>query len=188
MAKKLINLLIETTTESRRLRYLKKIAPVFSVSILVFFFSLYIISLIFVKINIDNYNKTREAIDINEKKIISMKSAEALYIASINVLDKIGRIKSGQAKIIDSTLPVLFSLQSSDSVIKTFSVDNKGPVGLSVETSTLASMEEFVNQLKYLEKEHNFKDLIARGILRENNGIYTFSVNLNAGLNNKINE
>ena len=181
MAKKLINLLIEVQPDSPGIRRLKKIAPITSIFVLAVFIVFYVLSLVYVQINIRNYNQIKSQADLLEKKIASLKSSESLYITTIGVLDKIKNILSKDTKIIANTMPALFKIQGDNSVITTSSIDNSGPVGFTVKAESLNALENFINELKKSENENNFKEIKATGILRESDGSYTFTINLNAG-------
>ena len=181
MAKKLINLLIEAKPEPEAIKRLKKISPIASISFLAVYVVLQVISLLYVQVSAKEYNSLKDRSDQLEKKIADSKATESLYVSTIGVLEKIKNILSKDTNTINNTLPVLFKIQNNNSVITTSSIDSGGSVGLFVKTSSLETMENFVENLKKTQSEDNFREINAAGILRENDGSYSFSVNLKAG-------
>jgi len=179
MAKKLINLLIEIQPEPAALKYLKKILPLLSISSLIIFVLLHIASLVYVRLNIDDYNKIKGKVDEIEKKISNAKGSESLYISSIAVLGKIDKILAGNSKIIETTLPVILNIQNSDISLGTVMVDNSGQVGLTLKTSDSQALENMASELVNKQNLYNFKDIKAAGIVRENDGSYSLSISLN---------
>lgn len=178
MAKKLINLLIEAQPETAGIRQLKKFTPIVSGVILGLFLLLHLISLIYLKFNLNEYNKVNEQVATLEKKISSSKSSESLYLTTISVLDKIKSILAKESKIVNNTVPVLLDLQNSEIKINTILVDNKGPVSFSVKSTSSYAMISFIEKLKQSEALYNFNNVKANGIIRENDGSYIFSVSL----------
>ena len=175
MANKLINLLIEAQPETRELRLIKKVAPLVSYALLAIFFIVFLISLIFVRIYINNYNKVSQEVDALEKNISSQNSDEALYVTTVGILDNIMKIQAKDTKIVTSTMPRIDKIQDFDTVINTYSIDNQGEVGFSVETANIDTLNNFVDTLKKMETSANFKEIKAAGILRESGGSYSFN-------------
>ena len=178
MAKKLINLLIEVQPEPLAVRRFRRVIPTFSITLLVVYIVLQISLLAYIKLNLNEYNKIQKEVQRLENRIAIVKSRESLYITSIGVLDKIKKILDSDTKIISNTLPVLINIQSSDVFMDTITVDNNGPAGFTVKTSNVTVMENLVNELTKIQTNIKFKDVKAAGIIRENDGSYTFSVSL----------
>lgn len=180
MAKKLINLLIESTPEPPIYRILKRISPVISISSLVLFIILYFLSLLYVQFNLKEYNQIEAKTDILEKKISTKKSTESIYISTVGILDTINRILVKDSKIIINNLPAIFDIQKKGILITSSALDNSGPVGLTVKTGSSESLLNFIEELEKSEEAGNFKEIQAAGIIRENDGSYTLTVNLKA--------
>jgi len=178
MAKKLINLLIEVQPEPAAIRSLRRFIPTFSLTLLVIYIILQISLLAYIKLNLNEYNKIQKEVQRLENGIAIAKSRESLYITSIGILDKIKKILDSDTKIISNTLPVLIKIQSSDVLIDTITIDNSGPAGFTVKTSNVTVMEDLVSELRKNQSNIKFKDIKAAGIVRENDGSYTFSISL----------
>ncbi|OGG03348.1 hypothetical protein A2W14_01775 [Candidatus Gottesmanbacteria bacterium RBG_16_37_8] len=178
MSKKTINLLIEAEPEPELIRRFKKISPLITVTVLIVFIIAYSISLIYVNTNIEEYNQIKSQVDKLESEISAKKSSESIYMTSVGVLETIKRIMSKDTKIIVNTLPILYKTQINNVVITASTIDSKGPAGLNVKTSSIDTLENFIDELKFLEKSNNFKDIQAAGIVRETDGSYTLSINL----------
>ena len=75
---------------------------------------------------------------------------------------------------------VVFDIQQNGILITSSALDNSGPVGLTVKTGSSESLLNFIDELKKSEETGNFKEIQAAGIIRENDGSYTLTVNLKA--------
>lgn len=179
MAKKLINLLIDKEEDSKILRKLKKITPISSAALLIIFVILHVISLIYVRLNVNDYNNLKNKVSGFETRIATAKSAESIYITTYSILEKIKNIQGRDTKIINNTLPVLFEYQNEAIVIDNITIDNNGPVTFFVKTTSVDALNYFVDELKKGEGEFGYANVKASSILRENDGSYTFTVNLN---------
>src|SRR3989344_7405407 len=180
MAKKLINLLIEPSPEPIYYRRLKKLFPLISFLSLLLFTVLYLSSLLYLQINIKEYNSLKAKYTLLENKIAEKKSAESIYVSTIGILDTIKKILDKDSKIISSTFPTVFGLQQNGIQVNSTSVDNSGPVGITVSAESSDSLLSLYESLKELEVSSNFRQIQASGIIRENDGRYSLTVNFNA--------
>lgn len=179
MARKTINLLISRQEETLAYQRLRKFSPIVAATFLTLFLITYLISLIYISVNSRDYNNLKSEVEISEKRVSDNKATEGVYLATVNLLDLIKKIKNQEAQEVAVIFPELYSLQSSNTYINTAAIDNKGAVNLNITSFSLDSLEELVNQLKSKEESANFKSIKAQGILREKDGSYTLTITLN---------
>src|SRR3990167_1318854 len=180
MNKKSINLLIIAEPEPYYLTRLKKISTWVSAILVSIFLITYIVSLIYIQANNKDYQQMKKQYEELEKDIQKTKSTESIYLTTIGILDTIKKIKASDNLIIINTLPLIYNNRNEGTNIIISSIDNQGPVGFSVKSESIETLESFIKELNQLENNGNFTNIQAAGIIRETDGSYNLSVNLNA--------
>lgn len=178
MARKTINLLILRQEETLTYRRLRKTAPIIAGIFITLFLIAYLVSLVYISSNVRDYNNLKSQVENLENSVAQKKATEGVYLATVNVLDLIKKIKNQDSEKVAVIFPELYNLANSNTYINTASIDNKGNVNINLTSYSLDSLEELVNQLKQKEETANFNSIKAHGILREKDGSYTLTIAL----------
>lgn len=177
MPGKSLNLIINREKESPLVKKLKVIAPVSSIVLLLLFVIIFLLSLFYVNSNIAQFNSVKIQSDQLEKKIANQKNVEGIYTltaSKVNALSTALDNNRNFNKIIEE----ISRLRSDEIKLNGASVDERGGISFSLEASSSASLDNFINLLLAKEQQKIFSEINAAGIIRDRKGNYSLSINL----------
>lgn len=178
--RKSINLLLIHDKDSPRVRRVKKIMPIAATVSVLLFLTIFLVSLAYTNIHINEFNALKREVEVYEKRISGQKKIEQVYTISSRRIDIIQEILSATTPL-SGLLSHIANLQGGGIKITSSTIDTKGNVSFAFSAENHELLSSFIDSLVAKEEQDKlFSGIRAHGIVRDKKGNYIISISLTA--------
>lgn len=177
MEKHTVNLLIKHESESPLVLKLKVYLPIAAVVGLTLFVVFFLISIIYINNNNQEFNALKLQIETLEKRISTYKNSEGMYTLTVSRINTITQLSQGR-KNFASLISEIPKLQFNGLEINQTSLDKKNNLTLAVTASSSGTLDEFISLLLKTEAGKRFSDIKSAGVVRDKTGSYLLTISM----------